>query len=171
MKHAPNIVRYIAVLALTLFAFSLGGCASAPAVNNAIAPARDMIENWNLAREDGKLTPAEVQQHDVDVRTVARSMDNLESAVAKSYPPLDSPTDPARWYEWAAGALGLLSVGTGTYMKAKKDINNERDAQREVLGEDIVAPAARVAAARTRVLKPKPALIVTKKTVGEHPTT
>lgn len=164
-----RILTALIVATLCALVFGAAGCASAPAVNNAIAPARDMIENWNLAREDGKLTPAEVQQHDVDVRNVGRSMDALSNAVAKSYPPFDSPTDPARWYEWAAGALGLLSVGTGTYIKAKKDINKERDAQRDLLGEETVEPAMRVAAARTRVVKPKSPIKITKTTVGEHP--
>ncbi len=168
MKHFPKIVLALCVAALCAFVFVTAGCASAPAVNNAIGPARDMIEEWNAARADGKLTKAEIEQHDVSVRAVGRSMDQLAQAVAKSYPPVDAPTDPARWYEWAAGALGLGMAATGTYMKAKKDINAERDAQRDLLGEETVEPVKRVAAARVRAKSP---LTNVKVRVGEHPTT
>lgn len=124
------------LIALALLCFLAPSCASAPVANRTIENADRVLALWSDARDDGKLSMPEVASLDAALVNLGNSAAELKAAVARSYPPLDSPTDPSQWIEWAAGIIG---VGTAA-ATAHYTVNRSRDKKRRSRGEPVAVP-------------------------------
>lgn len=182
MKNTPWHLILV-VCALLFFA----SCATGPAVRavdadfTALASKQqDLVAKYEQTAADGVIDATEMPMLSSAINAAIVATNVLAQSVGAAMQQVNQTTPPTgggtpAWMLWASGLLGIAATGYGAYKKtvgtAVKEVNEQRDAARVMLGEPAtttaIAPAAVKEAVRRR-RRGEPIQPATVVNVGPH---